>query len=258
MAEQKKEQTHKTQGKNNEKPKEYNEEKDMKEGTRDSRLLIYFIIGLFAIVALIIFAPKIMSMFTKTDTSGIVPSDKYYFNGFYFQKVGPLWYTEIQRGSELFSLPMHYGPKELTGFLLGNNTTNSIKVFFFDFIPKFIEKDTNLGLAYLTFDPKDNLSNVVLATTEISIKLRQTFGIKLVSACIDNSTGSGCEGREKITCNNTEFPVIYINEIGSGIDKGNSDGGVSVKGNCLTIEGNGVDVLKLTDRVLYVFFGIMN
>lgn len=233
------------------------DEKDIKEGTKDSRALVFFVIAIFAILFLIIAGPKIYSKIVSSDTGSIIPSDQYYFNDFHFKKIGPLWYTQISRNNLTFDLPMHYGPKELTEFKLDNSTINKTRWFFYRFVTQFIEKDTGFGLSYVTFDPGDNMSNVILSATELTIKMRQTMGIKLISACIDNSTGTGCEGRAKVSCNNTEFPVIFLNEAGNGLDKGTGDG-IYLKDNCLVIEGKGEDLLKMTDRTLYAVFHIMN
>lgn len=233
------------------------EDDDVKEGTKDSRAIILFVIGIFAVLFLIIAGPKIYSRIVSPDTGAIIPSDQYYFNNFHFKKIGPLWYTQMSRNNQTFDLPMHYGPKELLSFRLDNKTVDMTRLFFYGFVPQFVEKETGFGLSYVTFDPGDNMSNVILSATELTIKTRQTLGIRLVSACIDNSTGTGCEGRAKVTCNNTEFPVIYLNEAGKGLDLGSGDG-IYIKDNCLVIEGKGEDLLKMTDRTLYTVFHIMN
>jgi hypothetical protein len=253
MAETKKKNT----GHKKKKTQHNDEDKDLRDGTKDSRALLFFVIGIFGILILIIMGPKLYSNIVSSGSESIVISDQYYFNNFHFQKIGPLWYTQISKGNTTYDLPMHFGPKELTGFKLDNVTVKMIKAFFNEFVPMFREKDTGFGLSYVTFDPGDNMSNVILSTTELTIKLRQTYGIRLVSSCIDNSTGTGCEGRAMISCNNTEFPVIFLNEAGNGFDKGTGDG-IYVKDNCLVIEGKGEDLLKMTDRTLYTLFWIMN
>ncbi|MBN2881329.1 hypothetical protein JXM83_04730 [Candidatus Woesearchaeota archaeon] len=189
-------------------------------------------------------------LFPKLFPSVQVATEEYYFNGFHFQKAGILWYTQIQKSGELFDLPMHYGPQELVKYKFDNETSKAINEFFTSTIGSYKTKD-DYALSYITFDPQDNLSNLVLAATELTFKLRQTNRINLIAACTDNSTGSGCEDRLKITCDNTKYPVIYLDAV-------NTTSEVVVNENCLTIRGNGREILELTDRVLYNFFGIMN
>lgn len=221
-----------------------------------NRALLILILGIALVGTLIIFGPKLLSVFFGDQK--VIATDKYYFNGFLFQKVGPLWYTQIQKENLLFNLPMHYGPKELMDLDVNETTLKNAKNFVSFYINQFKETDTLMGLGYLTFDPKDNMSNVIMSATEMTLKLRDTYKIKLISSCIDNSTGTGCEGRSMITCNNTEFPVIFVNEINSGLDYGLGAPGIYVNDNCLIIQGNNDDILKYTDRLLYSLYQVMS
>lgn len=228
--------------------KKHLSEKDVEASEKiSSKPIIYFGVFLLFVFIGIYLLPQFL------DTLGIDnEAEKYYFNGFLFEKIGPLWYTQIQKNDDLFDVPMHYGPKELLDISYDNQTSENVKKFFFEYVTLFKEKDQNYLLSYLTFDPNDNLSVIALGAAELTFKLRQTSRIKLISACTDNSTGTGCEDRMRINCTNTDFPVIYLNQekIAKPI--------IEVDDNCLTITGDGSDLLRAVDRVLYSFFRIMN
>jgi len=200
---------------------------------------------IFGILLLVVFSGVYFIPILLDDNSSSI--EQYYFNGFLFEELGPLWYTQIQVGSELLDIPMHYGPRELLDLDYSNSTADDVRDFF-DYVREFVDDSDKRFLSYLTFDPEDNLSVVALAAAELSFKLRQTSRIRLVSACTKNSTD--CSDRMIITCDNTDFPVIYLND--------NDESYVNVTDNCLEIAGRGPELMKLTNRVLYSFFGIMS
>jgi hypothetical protein len=221
-------------------------ENDSENRNSDLFAITIFILVIGAIFLLIFALPKLTNL-NKT------ANNKYYFNGFLFEKTGPVWYTQIQKGEELFDIPMHFGPKELTFINISNETSSKMKWFFNELIPRYPESKTGFYLSYLTFDPYDNLSSVSLSATEISMKLLQTSRIKMIAACTDNSTGTGCEGRIKVTCDATDFPTVFIDQ-NEELNVPN----VRIEEKCMIIEGKNSDLIKITDRVLYQFFGIMN
>ena len=230
-----------------EKKEPKNSDDDKKSEKISNKPIIYFGVFLLFVFIGIYVLPQFLDTFNINNEV-----EQYYFNGFLFEKIGPLWYTQIQKNNDLFDVPMHYGPKELLDIPYSNETSQKVQSFFFEYVTLFKEKDQNNLLSYLTFDPEDNLSVIALGAAELTFKLRQTSRIKLISACTDNSTGSGCEDRMQINCTNTEFPVIYLNqeELVKPI--------IDVNDNCLTIAGDGTDLLRAVDRVLYSFFKIMN
>ncbi|MEK6869440.1 MAG: hypothetical protein AABX74_04375, partial [Nanoarchaeota archaeon] len=67
-------------------------------------------------------------------------------------------------------------------------------------------------------------------------------------ACDKNETNA-CANRPIITCDNTDKLVLYVKEA--------NNSGVYFDDNCIVIEGNGFDLVKGVDRVLYDFYEII-
>ena len=70
-----------------------------------------------------------------------------------------------------------------------------------------------------------------------------------IAAC-DRNTTSICMGRPIVTCDSTEDIVFYVKQ--ADVNK------VEYRGNCILIEGNGLDLVKSTDKVLYNLYGLMD
>ncbi|PIY60599.1 hypothetical protein COY95_00945, partial [Candidatus Woesearchaeota archaeon CG_4_10_14_0_8_um_filter_47_5] len=64
-----------------------------------------------------------------------------------------------------------------------------------------------------------------------------------------NMSGTPCETRPTVTCADRDVPVIYL--------KKDVYPKVIMDQNCITIQGNGEDLVKATDRLLFQWYGIM-
>ena len=196
---------------------------DTKKDTKKLVIVILFIISLFAVffVAKYIFSSKLN-----------YPS--YTYNGFTFVKIQGLWHTNWQRGNELFSVHLRYGPKESEDVLIFSKEENEI----------FNVTDD----LYITFDPGLNLKYVALAASELSLNLFRVFNITPIAACTQNLTTS-CHDRPIITCDNTDEAVIYLKEA--------SPTKIILESNCVTIQGEGEELVRAADKVVWIQYGII-
>lgn len=208
------------------KSKEENKEKpDSSE--KDTKKLVILIVSLFAVIILIILG---LRYFYANYSTPEYPA--YTYNNFNFVKIAGLWHTQWQQDDKLYNVHLRYGPKESED------------------IPYYAESASfePTGTLYLTFDPGENLKYVALASTELSLSLANTFNITPIAACAINDSAA-CSSRPIITCNNTNDAVIYIQQA--------EYPSITTKENCLIIQGNGEDLVRAADKVLWIWYGII-
>ena len=166
------------------------------------------------------------------------PDQGYLYKRIYsFVKFEDLWYTQFKspKGSRLYNVQFRYGPKEV----------EDVKI---DGILDF-SLFNNASDYYVTFDPTGkDFSHVALAVSDFNQNMINIFFKTPIPACDRNETFA-CRDRPIITCDNTDKVVLYVKEA--------NESKVSFDSNCITVEGNGFDLVREIDRVLYVFYGIM-
>ncbi|MBI2208403.1 hypothetical protein HYU50_02810 [Candidatus Woesearchaeota archaeon] len=166
------------------------------------------------------------------------PDQGYLYKDVYsFVKFEDLWYIQLvsPQKTRLYNVQFRYGPKEVEDikisgaldFNLFNNATDY----------------------YVTFDPTGkDFSRVALAVADFERHMADIFFKQPIAACDRNETFA-CRDRPIITCDNTDKFVLYVKEA--------NESKVSFDRNCIIVEGNGFDLVRGIDRVLYVFYEIM-
>lgn len=196
---------------------------DTKKDTKKLVIAVLVIIGLFALF----FVSKYIFSRGK-----IYPS--YEYNGFEFVKMQGLWHTDWQRGNEIFRIHLRYGPKESEDIPVVS--TEEEEVF----------NVTNE--LYITFDPGLSKKYVALAASELSLNFLKVFNATLIAACTKNIT-TACHERPIITCDNTEEAVIYLKE--------SSPTKITLRSNCIIVQGEGEELVKAADKVIWIQYGII-
>ncbi|MBU0980443.1 MAG: hypothetical protein KJ709_06550 [Nanoarchaeota archaeon] len=156
----------------------------------------------------------------------------YIWNGNSFVNVGNTWFVTIKKGENLFSIPLHYGPREVIDvpMIRRNNTFGESEDFYF------------------TFDPDDpKMGFITLASTEIGVTLAQVFLIAPKPACTSD-IDPACEGVAIGSCD-LNGSVFYVRTA----DKPS----VTVEDQCAIIEGDEWDLVRAADRFLLVIYGLM-
>lgn len=166
------------------------------------------------------------------------PDQGYLYRDVYsFVKFDDLWYMQLAspKKTRLYNIQFRYGPKEIEDikvsgaldFGLFNNATDY----------------------YVTFDPTGkDFSHVALAVADFNQHMVTIFFKTPIPACDRNETYV-CRDRPIITCSSTDKVVLYVKEA--------NESKVSFSNNCIIVEGNGFDLVREIDRVLYVFYEIM-
>lgn len=144
------------------------------------------------------------------------------------------WKTTWMKGNQPYILSFRHWPGELEDIAIEGRLST---------------KFNNSREIYITFDPEDeNLDYVAVSASELSLNLVKALGKKPVAACKVNKT-SECATRPIIKCRNSTEPVIYLKQADNPL--------VKLSGNCMTIQGRDEELVMATERILYVWYGIM-
>lgn len=199
-----------------------------KSKKKETKYLIYTLVIIIAIILIFVFSFRFFS--EKNQNS-------YTYNGFDFVKTSDNMYqTKIQiRGQEenLYTLEFRYGPRDLEDIpVIGE--------------PKYF---LNANSMYIAFDPNEyNLSDVGLATADIQMNLVRVLNKKMVAACTNNES-IDCKDVPIKNCENTQAPIIIVRHDPVTL--------IEQNGNCLIVQGKGMDVTKAANRLIYYLYGIM-
>lgn len=159
--------------------------------------------------------------------------ETYEYNGFTFTKIEGLWHTQWQRGNNLYSVHLRYGPLESKDIIIYRVSNDSFRIN---------------KTVYITFDPGEELGYIALASTELSLNLYNTFHINPIAACTKNTTPP-CYKRPIVTCATTNESVIYIRKA--------NETGVFINERCMMIQGQDEDIVRAADKVIWVWYGII-
>lgn len=201
-------------------------------------VLIFIVIFIFTINYKSQQRPKTIDELHQLNLEkGLSEEQGYTYNGLSFVKTAGLWHTQIlsDSGRVLYGASFHFSPKELEDVKIVGTLNNSL----------FNSEDE----IYITFDPLGkNLQYIALTIGEFDQNILKAFGKTPVAACTKNET-KACEIRPIITCDNTNKPVAYFKE--------DPKTRVTYKNNCITIQGQDIELVRAVDRILFQWYGIM-
>ena len=218
---------------------------ELKEKKVSDKALIISTIAIIVIIALIITLRTIPEEDPKTIDDlhssnldeDLEENEGYVYNDYSFVFANGLWYTQVQNvaGTSLFNIPLHYSPKDLEDISVEG-----------EFDAEFFNSDRGI---YITFNPLgQNLNYVALAVGEFDQSIIKAFNKVPIAACDRNET-TACSDRPIITCDNTDKPVLYLQQ--------EPEAKVIFKDNCMIVQGVGPEIVRATDRLLLKLYGIM-
>ena len=224
---------------------------EAKEEAKEVKLKSDRAIIIGAIVIILLFAsifaakffnqerPQTIDEMHELNFKGKLKKDQgYLYDDVYsFVKFDGLWYAQLvsPQGTRLYNIQFRYGPREVENIKIEGTLNTEIL--------------NNATEYYVTFNPTgQNFSSIALAVGDFNTHMTNIFFKKPIAACDKNETFA-CANRPVITCDNTDKLVLYVKEA--------NDSGVYFNDNCIVIEGNGFDLVKGVDRVLYDFYEII-
>ncbi|MBI2656610.1 hypothetical protein HYX03_02640 [Candidatus Woesearchaeota archaeon] len=168
----------------------------------------------------------------------LAPEQGYVYKGIYsFVTLDGLWYTQLQspKGTKIYSLALRYSPKDLKNIAVEGSLNE--------------ELFNNKSEFYVTFNPTGKeFSYVGLAVADFNTHMSKVFEKKPIAACDRNET-EPCKARPIVTCDDADKLVLYIKE--------SERFRAYYNNNCIVVEGNGLDLVKGVDRILYNLYKIM-
>ena len=166
-------------------------------------------------------------------------SNVYDFNGYSFQEVPPLVYTEVQIGKDTYTIPLHFGPRDLKNVSFDGSLTTFNGLF------------AKNGFTFLLLDSWDEPDgNLTLAVNELSKYIGQVLKLKTVAACTFNNSESCSKLNMTImNCSDSKLPVVYFKNEGTA--------GIAVNGSCITLYGASGSIIESENLLLLHWFGIM-
>lgn len=169
----------------------------------------------------------------------LYPSEPTYqtvtYGGFEFKNISGTWYTDWQAGDKIVSIALRYNPIEVQNVSMVGILSNN-----------FSDKPI-----YITFDPLSedkSFKYMALAGAELGESLAKVFEKEIYAACTRNETES-CLDRPIVTCADKNQSVIFLNATGPAR--------IIMRGNCLTLQGEGFELLRAVDKMLYIWYQII-
>ena len=205
-----------------------------KNATRNTLLVILILIAIFALIF------GVNLLYQKAYRNPY----QYEYNDFQFQKGDDgKWYTKLQYGNKLLTIPLTFGPRDLEDIPI----TGTVD-----------ERFVSSRNIYITFDPtrevllptgaivREKLGYLALAASELSLNLVQGINIVPIAACTKKSPD--CVNRPIITCESGNATIFLKKSVNPS---------VSLEGNCIIVSGTDLDLVKSVDRLLLHWYRIM-
>lgn len=188
----------------------------------------YFII--IATIAIAVILTGILTGIKKEETKRNIVE----YNYFKFEQIGGLWQTAIALDDELYEAVFRYNPEQVKDVYITGNLTGLQKT-----------------PIYITFDPesgKEEFKYLALAASELTLHLIRALNFTVEAACTKNKT-EACYDRPIITCADNASVISLVP---------NPPTQITLEGDCVTLSGEGMELLKSTDRLLFQWYKVMS
>lgn len=199
----------------------------------------YVIIGLLILTVGIVLLGKLMTPEAKTlsdlqqdalqgDLEGAVEYD-----GFVFINISGMWYTQWEKDGQVYNVPLRFNPYQVEDVVIEGE----------------LGEGFGDDVVYVTFDPDEaEFTYLALGAAELSLSLARALDIAVVAACTKNLTDA-CETRPIVNCSDEDKTIIYL--------KLSDDPRLILGENCVIVQGDEFELIRVIDRMLYQWYRIM-
>jgi hypothetical protein len=212
------------------------------------KMVVYTIIVILAVFAVFILIRVLTPVVDRPMTieeahvfnirGKLEPEFGYMYGPHSFIRFNDLWYFQVQSEGILVNVPMRFGPKDVEDIPLYGSLD---------------EEFDNAEKVYFSFDPLgEDLTYIALAVGELTQSLTKAFGNEVAAVCSRNCSQSecdACQGRPILDCSNKEEAIISLIET--------EQPRIVLKGNCIEVQGSGLDLVRQVDRLLLEFYGVI-
>ena len=197
-------------------------------------IFLLFIVG-FALYNHFNPAPQTIDDFHALNYQGKLPPEQgYMYNGYSFIKSDGLWWTELTRVNRTIKFPVHFGPKDVEQIEFSGPGLSAL-----------FENGSEI---YISINPSIQDKYYGLAISELSFNVAEGIGRMPVGACSQESPV--CENRTVINCSSANNrPVIEFALA--------NETSIYVENTCILIQGQGYDIVKAVDRLLFNWYNII-
>ncbi len=169
---------------------------------------------------------------------------QYVYNDYTFKYDNGLWNTIVTnpRTEEPIRIDLHRGPRDL------QSVARSEKLWqFLNYALLFQDQNNRSGVTYVMYPP-DAKGEMGVAFLEVYNNLQQGLGIQAIPAFTNNNTELNDVPIK--SCDDTEEPIIWLrHESPTQV--------VYREPNCLIVQGEGQEIWKAENLMLYIFYGII-
>lgn len=186
----------------------------------------FYVIGIIVFVAVLLFL--LFGLKSKQPET-----NKVEYNYFTFEELGGLWETNINLHGQMYRAAFRFNPRQAEDVVISGSFTGFRK-------PPI----------YITFNPeadKEEYKYLALAASELTLNVVRALNFTVEAACTKNVTET-CANRPIVTCQDNAS-VIYL------VPKAPTQ--VTLDGDCITLSGHELDLLKSVDRILFQWYKIM-
>lgn len=217
------------------------EKREAEKKRKTGENVLFIAVGIILLVIILVIGsrflrpeqPKTIDEIIDETLAGKETEDNFLYNNYAFVKVGNMWVTRWQKGDELFTIPLRFNPLQVEDVLIEGE----------------LDERFDPAKLFITFDPtSESFTYTALAAAELSVNLATALDVFPTAACAANAT-EACFDRPIVSCSDEDKAVIFLREEG--------DTKVILRGNCMVLQGNQMELLKAVDRVLYIWYDIM-
>lgn len=145
-----------------------------------------------------------------------------------------LWWSDVYLWGTTYKVPLHFGPKDVETITITGELNSSFN---------------NEPDVYVAINPEVSDKYYTLAISELSLNLAKIMNRAPIGACTTENENV-CMEREIINCAETNGkPVIEL--------EFSETPGIEFDGSCIKLAGQGYNLTKAVDRLLYQWYGIM-
>ncbi len=158
------------------------------------------------------------------------------YNNFIFEEIDNIWFTTWQRGEQPYRLAFRFNPEEVEAVP----------------VEGWIDESFNQPELFITFNLTDDTSEdnayMALAASELALSAVRAMNRSVISACMQNRTFA-CSNRSIVTCANKDLSVVEIVPAAPTY--------IAMQENCIRIQGEGEELVRAVDKVLYYWYRII-
>ena len=224
------------------------EEKIIEEESKDGKNIVIMLLVILGIFIVIFAGFRLYNnYFSEPDYISIddlhdqnldqkLPLEEgYVYKGYSFVKVDGLWWTKVRIDHRTINVPLHFGPKELEDINISGDLSYEFN---------------NKGKVHIAIDPEVNYNRYyTLALMELNNNVAQGLNHEIIASCTKENYV--CEERPIVNCDDTKGNAVIELRVANETK-------IVFNETCILIQGQGMDLVRASNRLIYYWYRVMN